>query len=47
MEKEIPHFRTLHWMIFITAMFIVFGDSTAVGMMYYVPEFEYVVKYHL
>ena len=46
-EKEIPHFRTLHWMIIITAMFIVFGDSTAVGMMYYVPEFEYVVKYHL
>lgn len=45
-EKEIPHFRTLHWVIFMTAMFIVFGKQSAVGMMHYIPYFEFVVKYH-
>lgn len=45
-EKEIPNFRTLHWLIFITALFIVFGKDTAVGLMHYIPQVELVVRYH-
>ena len=45
-EKNIPHFRTLHWIIFVTAIFIVFGKQTAVGLTHYIPQAIYLVKYH-
>lgn len=45
-EKEIPHFRTLHWMIFVTSIFIVFGEQAAIGMMHYIPQAEIIVRYH-
>ncbi|KAK8791498.1 hypothetical protein WA588_001503 [Blastocystis sp. NMH] len=45
-EKEIPNFRTLHWLIFVTALFIVFGKDAAVGLMHYIPQTELIVRYH-
>lgn len=45
-EKEIPHFRTLHWLIFVTAIFICFGEQAAVGLMHYIPSAGILVKYH-
>lgn len=45
-EKEIPHFRLLHWMIFSTAMFTVFGEDCALFLMRYLPRMEMMVRYH-
>lgn len=46
MEKEIPNFRTVHWLIFLTALFIVFGEDASAGMMRYIPQVEIIVRYH-
>lgn len=45
-EKEIPYFRTLHWVIFVTAMFTVFGEDSALFLMRYIPRMEIAVRYH-
>ncbi|KAK8796088.1 hypothetical protein WA171_004052 [Blastocystis sp. BT1] len=45
-EKEIPNFRTVHWLIFLTALFIVFGEDASAGMMRYIPQVEIIVRYH-
>ena len=33
-EKEIPNFRTVHWLIFLTALFIVFGEDASAVILY-------------
>ena len=45
-EKNIPHFRTLHWIIFVTAIYIVFGKQSAMGLTHYIHQAIYLVKYH-
>lgn len=45
-EKEIPLFRTLHYIIFTTAIYMVFGEQIFVGLMHYFPKAGIFVKYH-
>lgn len=44
-EKEIPHFRTVHWGIFINSVLYVYGEKIATIYLPKYPALKYVVQY--